>query len=280
MNRYIIGTGDHVYQVVRPFGKLPQGMTFGNTSHVATDSSDRVYVYQRQDPPILVFDTNGNLLTTWGDGQLLDAHGIYICPDDEIFLVDRDAHEVVKFSTEGRVLLRIGTREMPSLHGPFNHPADIAVAPSGEIFVADGYGNSRVHRFSAEGKLLNSWGSPGAGPGEFTTPHGIWVDPQERVYVCDRENNRVQIFDVEGNYQTEWRDFYHPMDIFRDPQGIFYVTDQIPRITMLNSTGELVTRGRTPFNGHGMWVDSNGTIYLADNATGVTKLIKLPSAAT
>ena len=186
----------------------------------------------------------------------------------------------MKFSTEGKVLLRIGRREMPSLHGPFNHPADIAVAPSGEIFVADGYGNSRVHRFSAEGKLLNSWGSPGAGPGEFTTPHGIWVDPQERVYVCDRENNRVQIFDVEGNYQTEWRDFYHPMDIYGDPHGVFYVTDQIPRITMLNSAGELVTRGRTPFNGHGMWVDSNGNIYLADNATGVTKLIKLPSAAT
>ncbi len=181
MNRYIVGTGDHVYQVVRPFGKLPKGMTFGNTSHVATDSRDQVYVFQRQDPPILVFDTNGSLLTTWGDGQLLDAHGIYISSDDEIFLVDRDAHEVVKFSTESRVLLRIGTREMPSLHGPFNHPADIAVAPGGEIFVADGYGNSRVHRFSAEGKHLNSWGSPGAGPGEFTTPHGIWVDPQERV---------------------------------------------------------------------------------------------------
>ena len=127
---------------------------------------------------------------------------------------------------------------------------------------------------------MNSWGSPGAGPGEFTTPHGIWVDPQERVYVCDRENNRVQIFDVEGAYQAEWRDFYHPMDIYRDPQGIFYVTDQIPRITMLNSTGELVTRGRTPFNGHGMWIDTKANIYLAGNATGVAKLVKLSGPDT
>ncbi len=153
MNRYIIGTGDHVYQVVRPFGKLPQWMTFGNTSHVATDSSDRVYVYQRQDPPILVFDTNGSLLTTWGDGQLLDAHGIYISPDDEIFLVDRDAHEVVKFSTEGRVLLRIGTREMPSLHGPFNHPADIAVAPAGKSLWPTGTGTRESTGLALRGNI-------------------------------------------------------------------------------------------------------------------------------
>ena len=158
MNRYIVGTDDYVYQVVHPFGELPQGITLGNTSHVAADSSDRVYVYQRRDPPILVFDIDGNLLTTWGDGQLLDAHGIYMSPDDEKFLVDRDSHEVVKFSTEDKVLLRICTREKPSLHGTFNHPANIAVVPNGEIFVADGYGNSRVHRFNAEGKLLNSWG--------------------------------------------------------------------------------------------------------------------------
>ena len=122
MNRYIVGTGDHVYQVLHPIGELPQGMTFGNTSHVATDSKDRVYVYQRQDPPVLVFDINGSLLATWGDGQLLDVHGIYISPDDEIFLVDRDAHEVVKFSTEGRVLLRIGTRKSHPCAVPLTIP--------------------------------------------------------------------------------------------------------------------------------------------------------------
>ena len=275
MTRVIVGTGDHVYQVVHPFGKLPSDIAFGNASHVATDSSGRVYVYQRKDPPVLVFDGDGNLLTTWGDAHIIDAHGIYVTPNDEVFLVDRDAHEVLKFNTEGEVLLRIGTRTRPALQEPFNHPANIAVAPDGEIFVVDGYGNSRIHRFTADGKLIKSWGERGAGPGQLSTPHGIWVDGVGRVYVCDRENNRVQIFSVEGDYLTEWRDFFHPMDIFMDAQGIFYVTDQIPRITLLRADGELLTRGRTPFNGHGIWLDSVGNIYLAGNAAGVTKLVKI-----
>ena len=275
MTRYILGTGDHTYEAIHPFGKLPSGMAFDNVSHVATDSADRVYAYRRGDTPMMVFDGDGNLLKTWGDGQILDAHGIFITPSDEIYLVDRDAHEVIKFDTDGNVLMRIGNREKPSLHDPFNHPADIAIAPSGEIFIADGYGNSRVHRFTSDGTLIKSWGSRGDGPGQFTTPHGIWVDDRERVYVCDRENNRVQIFTVEGEYIEEWRDFFHPMDIFMDREGTFYVTDQVPRITILNADGELVTRGRTPYNGHGMWIDTQGNIYLAGNEAGITKLEKI-----
>jgi peptidylglycine monooxygenase len=272
-----LGTGNHVYEVVHPFGRLTAGIAMGNTSHVATDSMNRVYVYQRQDPPVLVFDGDGNFLTSWGSGELLDAHGIYISDDDEVYLVDRDAHEVVKFNVAGDSSLRIGQRGRPSLQAPFNHPADIVVAPGGDIFVADGYGNSSVHRFSADGRHKLSWGEPGSGPGQFTTPHGIWVDSAERVYVCDRENNRVQVFSLTGEYLTEWRDFYHPMDIYQDGEGVFYVTDQIPRITMLNAEGEIVTRGRTPYNGHGLWLDTQGNIYLAGNDTGVTKLVKLDS---
>ena len=228
MTRAVVGTGDHVYEAIHPFGTLPQGMNFGNTSHVAVDSADRVYVFQRKDPPVLVFDGDGDLLTAWGNGQVLDAHGVYITLADEIFLVDRDAHEILKFDIEENVLLKLGSRERPSLHGPFNHPADVAVAINGEIFVADGYGNSRIHRFSADGELIKSWGARGTGPSEFTTPHGIWVDQRDRVYVCDRENDRVQVFSVEGDYITEWRDFFHPMDIYKDDRGIFYVTDRCP----------------------------------------------------
>ncbi len=274
MTRAIVGTGEHVYQVIHPFGTVPEGVNFGHVSHVATDSADRVYAFQRRDPPVLVFDSQGDFLTSWGSGLFVDAHGIFITPMDEIFLIDRDAHEVMKFNTEGEVLLRLGTRDRPSLQGPFNHPADLAVTANGEIFIADGYGNSRVHRFSAQGELIKSWGSPGPGPGEFTTPHGIWVDPSDRVCVCDRENNRVQIFDVEGEYLAEWRDLYHPMDIYQDSQGTFFVTDQTPRITMLNAAGELVARGRTPYNAHGMWIDSQGDIYLAGQVEGITKLVK------
>ena len=111
MTSVIVGTGDHVYRAIHPFGRLPDGAPLGNTSHVATDSSDRVYVYRRQDPPVLVLDGEGNLLTTWGDGLLIDAHGICITRDDSVFLVDRDAHEVLKFDAERNVLLRLGARE-------------------------------------------------------------------------------------------------------------------------------------------------------------------------
>ena len=276
MTKVIVGTGDHVYEVLHPFGKLPGGMSFGNAAHVATDSKGRVYVYQRKDPPILVFDADGNLLNTWGDGQFLDAHGIYLTLDDELLLVDRDAHEVLKCTTEGEILLRLGNRGKPSYQEPFNHPTDVAVAQNGDIFVSDGYGNFRVHRFSADGRLMKSWGRRGAGPGEFLTPHGIWVDGRNRVYVCDRDNDRVQVFSTEGDFMTEWRHFFHPMDIFMDSRGTFYVTDQVPSITLLNGEGDVLFRSRMLFNGHGIWIDWEENIYsVPGNQTHVTKLVKL-----
>ena len=278
MTRLMYGTGTYTYEVMMSFGQLPPGMAFGNTSHIAVDSRDRVYVSQREDPPVLVFDGEGNYITSWGNGILADAHGMYITSDDEVFVVDRDAHEVLKFDTDGRVLLRIGTRDRASLHAPFNHPADVAVSPGGEIYVADGYGNSRVHKFSAQGQLLLSWGSPGTGPGEFSSPHGIWVDNQNRVYVTDRENNRVQVFDAEGGFITEWHDFFRPLDIFVDGEGIVYVTDQTPRFTALDGSGKLLTRGKIPDIGHGIYGDSRGNLYLAGPFGGgtepISKLVK------
>ena len=196
----VVGTGDFVYDVVRPWGTLPAGWSLGLVSHVAVDSKDRVYFYQRKDPPVLVFDGDGHFLSGWGSQRLCDAHGIFIGPDDHIYLCNRDEHEVLKLTPEGRVVLTLGHRGRPALQAPFNHPADVAVSPSGEIYVADGYGNSSVHRFSAEGRHLGSWGAPGAGHAQFTTPHGIWVDRQSRVLVADRENNRVQLFSPEGDY--------------------------------------------------------------------------------
>ena len=211
---------------------------------MAVDSKDRVYAFLRADVPILVFDPDGNLLTTWGEGLFLAGHGIYISPSDEVFLIDWDGHEVMKFDANGKLLLRFGNRGRPAFQAPFNHPADVAVAPSGEIYIADGYANSNVHRFSAEGKHLGSWGTPGSGPGQFSTPHGIWVDGNERVYVADRENSRVQIFSPEGDYLSEWGDLYHAMDIYQDRQGRFFVTDQTPRISVFNSDGKLLSPGK------------------------------------
>ena len=274
----VVGSGDFVYDVVRGWGTLPAGWSLGLVSHVAVDSRDRVYFYQRKDPPILVFDGGGHFLSAWGDQRLRDAHGIFVGPDDHVYLCDRDEHEVLKLTPEGRVLLTLGHRGRPALQAPFNHPADVAVAPAGDIYVADGYGNSSVHRFSAEGRHLGSWGAPGIGRGQFTTPHGIWVDAQNRVLVADRENNRVQLFSPEGDYYGEWRDLYHPMDIYVDAAGVVYVTDQIPRISMYSPEGRLLARGRPVTVGaHGVWGDSRGNLYLAEvGVNQVTKLVRRP----
>jgi DNA-binding beta-propeller fold protein YncE len=274
----VVGTGDFVYDVLRPWGMLPAGWSLGVVSHVAVDSKDRVYFYQRKDPPVLVFDGDGHFLSGWGSQRLGDAHGIFIGPDDHIYLCNRDEHEVLKLTPEGRVVLTLGHRGRPALQAPFNHPADVAVSPSGEIYVADGYGNSSVHRFSAEGRHLGSWGAPGAGHAQFTTPHGIWVDRQGRVLVADRENNRVQLLSPEGDYYEEWRDLYHPMDIYVDAAGTVYVTDQIPRLSMYSPEGRLLARGRPVTVGaHGVWGDSRGNLYLAEvGLNQVTKLVRLP----
>jgi peptidylglycine monooxygenase len=276
----VVGTGSYVYDVVRPWGELPAGRTFGLISHVAADSRDRVYFYQRKDPPVLVFDRDGHFLDGWGDGRLRDAHGIYVGPDDHVYVCNRDEHEVLKLTPEGRIVLALGQRGRPALQAPFNHPADVAVAPNGDIYVADGYGNSAVHRFSAEGRHLGSWGRPGAGRGQFTTPHGIWVDAAERVLVADRENNRVQLFSPEGDVYGEWSDLYHPMDIYADRDGTVYVTDQIPRITMYAPDGRMLARGRPCASGaHGLWGDSRGDLYLAEvGLMQVTKLVRRPAA--
>jgi len=273
MTKLLLGTGDYVYEAVEDFARLPAGMTFGNVSHVAVDSMDRIFAFQRKNPPVLVFDSDGNFLTSWGKGLFVDAHGIYVSTNDEIFLVDRDAHQVLKFDVEGAELLRIGTRGKASLQAPFNHPTDVAVSPKKEIYVTDGYGNSCVHKFSPEGQLLLSWGIGGIGPGEFSTPHGVWVDEQHRVYVVDRENNRVQVFDADGAFITEWGNTYHPMDIWMDRTGKFYVTDQTPRFTVFNHQGNILARGRSPVNPHGIWGDSKGNLYLA-GFVGITKLVK------
>ena len=272
----VVGTGDFVYDVVRPWGTLPPGWTFGLVSHVAADSQDRVYCYQRKDPPVLVFDRDGTFLSAWGAGRLRDAHGIYIAADDHVWVCNRDEHEVLKLTPEGRIVLTLGHRGRPSLQAPFNHPTDVAVGPGGEVFVSDGYGNSAVHRFSPDGAHLGSWGSPGAGAGQFTTPHGIWVDAAGRVLVADRENDRVQLFDTAGVWLGEWRDLYHPMDIFVDRTGVVYVTDQIPRLTMYAPDGRLLARGRPAHVGaHGVWGDSRGDLYLAEvGLQQVTKLVR------
>ena len=275
---FVVTLGEQRYAVEWPWGELPSDIELGYLSHVALDSQGCVYVYQRADPPIVVFDPTGSYLRSWGSQLIADAHGLFITPDDRVFLVDRDAHQILIFDVQGNLLSTLGDRHWPRHEAPFNHPSGIAVAPDGDIYVTDGYGNSCVHRFSAEGRWLQTWGRPGTGPGEFTTPHAVWVDREGRVLVADRENDRVQVFSREGEFLDEWGDFFHPMDIYGDGTGAIYVTDQIPRLSMLTPDGDLVGRCRPVLYGaHGIWGDAAGRLYLAELTPldRITRLVPL-----
>lgn len=270
----VVALGDLRFTVERDWGILPEDQNFGFISQVSVDSVGRVFVFQRGDVPILVFEPNGQFCSAWGHGQIADAHGIFISSKDQVFLVDRDAHQILKFTADGILIDILGDRHKPQFQAPFNHPASVAVSADGDIYVADGYGNSVIHRFSTTGQLVQTWGRPGSGEGEFSTPHSICLDHQNRVLVADRENNRVQIFDREGRYISQWTDFYHPMDIFEHKKGEFLITDQTPRLSRMSSDGELLGRCRPVLNmPHGVSGNKAGDIFIAEmNPSRITKL--------
>jgi DNA-binding beta-propeller fold protein YncE len=263
MDDSVLGTDSYTYTVKKSWGTLPEGVGFADLSAVAVDSQDRVYVYQRGDPPIFVFDSSGDYVRSLGSGVIRDPHGMFVSSDDHLFLVDRDGHEVLKMTIDGDVVLRLGHRDRASFQSPFNHPAGVAVAPDGDIYVADGYGNARVHHFSPQGDLIASWGQAGSGPGEFKVPHSISLDSSQRIYVGDRDNHRIQIFDADGVFLSEWTDFFRPTAIHIDRNDVVYVIDHSLRLTILDTAGSVLTRGRTGNVGHGIWSDSRGNLYVS-----------------
>ena len=263
---FVVTLGESLYEVERPWGVPRRGLELGYVSAVTVDKAGCVYVCQRTDPPVVVFDPSGEYLRSWGSGVIADSHGICAAPDGRVLVVDRDAHQVLVFDAEGELLQSIGQRHRPRLQEPFNHPTGVAVAAGGDVLVADGYANASVHRFAADGELLASWGVPGRGPGQFMTPHAVAIDEQDRIIVADRDNDRVQVFDPEGVFLGEWDDFFHPMDVHAHGDAV-YVTDQVPRLSMIGSDGELRGRCRpVPYMPHGICGDPRGAIYLAEPA--------------
>ncbi len=259
-----VALGDRRYRVDRKWYQMQDNQNLQAVSMVAVNSADRVYVFQRGLPSLVVFDPSGAICDEWGTCEVTDAHGIYVSADDTIVLVDRDGHRVLVLR-EHRIVRVIGDAERPRFGAPFNHPADAAVAGNGDIYVADGYGNACVHRFSEEGEHLQTWGRPGTRPGEFMTPHAVWCMADGRVLVADRENDRVQVFTATGELIDIWTGFYHPMDIYVDRDANVFVTDQVPRLSMLTPDGRLVGRCKpVPVGAHGVWGDSRGSIYLAE----------------
>ena len=200
--------------------------------------------------------------------------------DDVIYMTDRDDSVAVAYTLEGRPLLVLGERGVhsdtgcegpgdmvPRAAGPFNYPTEMVKGPSGSIYVADGYRNSRIHKFTGDGELVKSWGTPGSSePGEFHLPHSLMVDREEKVYVCDRTNRRIQIFDCEGEFITMWTGMGGPNDIVQGADGLFYICEQEadgnpPRVTVRDGDGEVLARWDVR-HAHGIWIDSQGDIYL------------------
>ena len=261
----VVALGDSRYEVKRRWGELPADMNWGFVSQVAVNSHGHVYLLQRSDPPVVIFDAEGRFVGQLGAGEVTDGHGIFIDASDRVFVVDRDAHQIRVFTPEHTLAFVLGERAQPVQDAPFNHPTGVGVAGDGEIYVSDGYGNACVHRFSAAGEHLQTWGRLGTGPGEFSTPHSVLITDADQVLVADRENGRVQVFSRTGEFISTWAGLHNPMDLFQDIDGIVHVTDQVPRIHAFDSGGQPRGRCRGAVNGaHGISGDRDGNLYLAE----------------
>jgi hypothetical protein len=303
----IVGEGAYRYEVVEGWEQLPSGWSHGDVAGVATDSQDRVYVFNRSEHPVIIYDRDGKFLDTWGNTTLYPRpHGISIV-NDEVYLVDAADMTARKTTLDGKVLLTLGTPGQVSdtgykasavsnlttiaqAAGPFNVPTRMTVGPSGDLYVSDGYGNARVHRFSAEGQLLQSWGEPGDEPGQFNLVHSVWVHTDGRVFICDRENDRVQIFSPTGDLLAVWTHVTRPGDLFISADGTMYIgemgwekgtrnmaghpldEDRPSRLTIRDIEGNILAAwgGPDPCSPegfaapHGLWVDSHGDIYVGE----------------
>jgi DNA-binding beta-propeller fold protein YncE len=231
------------YRTIENWGKLPNGRTWGSAGGVAVDAHDHVWVAERcganscadsKLDPILEFDTEGNFLKSFGGGIFVFPHGMAIDRDGNIWLCDGQGkdgkgQQVFKFSPDGKILLTLGKAGVAgTTPDTFNMPSDVAIAPNGDIFVADGHGgdsNNRIVKFDKNGKYIKEWGHKGAAPGEFDIPHAVAFDAKGRLYVGDRNNNRIQIFDQNGTFIEQWTQFSRPSGIFIDKHGAIYVAD-------------------------------------------------------
>jgi DNA-binding beta-propeller fold protein YncE len=269
-------------RAVADFLKLPEGWSLGACSAVAVNSRSEIFVYHRGSHPILVFDAQGKYLRSWGDDLIGSAHGLRIDGNDDVWVTDIGNHRVFKFDAQGKLLLALGTGKPGDARDEFNKPTDLAFGPKGEIYVTDGYGNSRVLVFLPSGALLNSWGKPGRAAGEFRIPHAIVIDRQGRLLVGDRENDRIQIFNTDGKLLETWNGFA-PYGLAFDGDGNLFVADgRAHQVLQLSATGEVAARfGREgtavgEFGlPHMLAIDKEGNLFVAEvGGKRVQKLLR------
>jgi DNA-binding beta-propeller fold protein YncE len=294
------GSGKYRYELVDPWAKLPEGESFVDVCGISIDSEDRIYVFNRSKRPMIVFDRDGNEIYSWGENLFKRPHGSCMTDDGHIYLTDDYSHVVYKFNKEGDLLMTIGNMDKPSDTGhhwgldiferissikrgagPFNMPTGVAISSTGDIFVSDGYGNARVHKFTADGKLLLSWGEPGSGQSQFRLPHNIWIDSKDRIWISDRENSRVQIFDTEGKLLDIWTDLIRPTHVYMDKDETVYISELCRRISIFTIDGKLLSRWGNESHSldepllvgpHVICVDSRGDLYVGEVAKAFGKV--------
>ena len=309
-SRPVVGLGEHQYEVIHDWGRLPADCIWGNTHGVAEDSQGRIYIKHtvgkgsRCEDAVVVFDAEGRFVTSWGKEFKGGAHGMHLVREgrDEYFILcDPNRHLVVKTTLSGREIFRITFPEASDFYrgaGEFR-PTNVAVAPDGEIFVADGYGRNYVHIYDRHGNYRKSFGGTGKGAGQLACPHGLMVDVRgtaPRLVVADRGNRRLQYFTLEGEHLGFVKDELRAPCHFAERQGVLLIPDLESRVTLLDASNQLIThlgdgghyngirdKSRDQFTPgkfiapHGAMFDHDGNIFVVEwvEVGRVTKLRRL-----
>jgi DNA-binding beta-propeller fold protein YncE len=290
----LLGKGKYTYEAsAENWGKIPEGWYYKEATSVDVDSKDNVYVFNRGNHPMIVFDTKGNVLRSWGEGGLFtNPHAVTVAPDDTLWCVDNHDHSIRQFTPEGKLLITLNERgkKSPPMSGkPFCSPTRVAIDPrNGEILVADGYGNAKVHRFTPDGKkLLKSFGEPGTDLCQFNIVHDIDVDKDGCIYIGDRENRRIQVFNPAGKLEARWGDFSRTAAVHVSKDGLVFIGEYYaggteaykvtgnlgPRVSIVDMKGKLLAHLGTDVYGdepgrfwapHCIATDSKGDVYVAD----------------
>jgi DNA-binding beta-propeller fold protein YncE len=260
------------YQRVDNWAQLPAGMTeWGEVAGTDVDAKGNVYAFLRDPTPrVVVFDAHGKYLKTWGDGAFTSPHNLRILRDGFVWLADRRMQQVFKYDVDGKLVASLGQKNVIGDNDSkeaFHNVADTALAPNGDIFVADGEGgNNRIVKFSKDGKYITSWGTKGSGEGQFDTPHNLAMDTKGRIWVCDRNNKRIQIFDQDGKFLEQMTQFGAPVAVaFARDGRAFVATSPGNYVSIATDEGKILEKFEGFNNPHGLAVEASGnTFYVAE----------------
>ena len=272
------------YEFVESWATFPEGVTaWSAATGVDIDQrSGNVYVFHRNESmPIMAFDRNGKFLRAWGQGMFKTTHFLRTDRDGNVWVTDRGDHQVFKFSPEGKLLMTLGRKGVVGENesrDAFNGVADLVIARNGDIFIADGEStNTRVVKYSKDGKFVTWWGGKGTEPGQFDEPHSIAIDSDGRLYVGDRRNKRVQVFDQKGKFLTQWNHLSTPWGVFVKGDRLYVVDGTEANCLLIVSTkdGRILERIDGLRNATAVTVDANDAIYIGEvNGTNVRKLVR------